>query len=193
MADRDLDQIFRDALALVDRTELPPELRGVGFQKAVEVLLESSVSGARPAETKAAPPIQSSTPIERAGRLSSRLGLDLAVVQEAYDLSEKTVQIVVPRSKLGLDKAQATRTLAILLAAGRQGASYDSDWTSLDLIREECRQFNVLDPSNFAATISGLTEFFLFRGSPRRRELKLTRTGFEEATRLVRKLTGDGK
>ncbi len=173
---------LREAADILQRSGIRPELWPTGFRWTLEEIQRLGAS--MPA---AAPPAAP----ERAGadRLRRLLGITADQLERVYDLSGAEVGLVVSRSKLPTQKARATKTVALLFAAGRQGAS-DEEWTPVEAIRDQCRQYGVLDAPNFASAISAAGDSFVLRGRGSQREAKVTRGGFEEAGRLVASMVG---
>jgi hypothetical protein len=121
--------------------------------------------------------------------LARRLGIDREVAEYVYDASGQELTLVLARSRLPNEKRRSTRILSILYAAGRQ-AGYDEEWTSVNLIREQCRLFGVLDAPNFAAALATTADVLIARGKGSDREVRVTRAGFEEAGRTITELVG---
>jgi hypothetical protein len=124
------------------------------------------------------------------GKAAVRLGTSPEALGDLFDIETGVPELVVSARQLEQRTATAARQIAILVAAGRQAAGVE-EWTPVAAIRETCTHYNRNDPSNFATTIASLSDVFLFRGSPRKREVKLSRPGWETAADLVRKLIGE--
>lgn len=171
-----------EAADIVLRSGIPSELWPTGFRWTLEEIqrVGASMPTARQPTTSDGP---------GADRLRRLLGLTADQLERVYDLSGAEVGLVVSRSKLPAQKARATKTVAVLFAAGRQGAS-DEEWTPIDVIREQCRQYGVLDAPNFASAISAAGDSLVIRGRGAQREVKVTRGGFEEAGRLAASMVG---
>jgi len=183
-------RVLREALGAVEDADLPQDLRAAAFNKAVDLLHGRSgpQSSADPSSRRHAAPEQESD--SRLSRIASRLGVPQELLEHVYDAGEKELLVVMPRSKLPIQKGPAMRMLALISAAGRQAGGYDSEWTSAERIREECRQFGVLDSANFWARLAEADDVFVVRGGSKDREFKVTRHGFEEAGKTIGRLAG---
>jgi hypothetical protein len=192
-----VSDILVRALKEVDDANIPDELRAVAFEKAVDLVrVDAGVPIGQPQQPPgngaAAPageaePAADTTPL---GRIARRLKLDIEVVKDVFDHGEQGFQVIVSPRKLEKQRQAATRQLALLVAAGRQAAGDDEDWTALDKIRTVCADYNKLDSSNFAAHIKTMGDEFTVKGSGQKREVKVTRPGWDAARELVEKLAG---
>lgn len=188
-------EILAAALAAVNDANVPNELRPLAFEKAVDLL------AGIPAPIPPSPPVASresglgdgdgggaATEDERLATIARKTGVDVSKLPYVYDLDEDDVTILLKRSALGAGDAAATRELALLYTAARQAASYDAQ-TSMGLVRAQVENMGVYDPKNFTThlkNIDGVT----IKGSGKARELKVSQHGFEEAGKLITRLTG---
>jgi hypothetical protein len=178
----DVTQILRQAASAVEASELPEDLRVSAFTAAVQLLtLAGGLSPpARPAAAGADP--GSDSPI---ARIAAGLNIDVSQARDAFDVSEDgELWVLVPRSKFPKSKAPAMRQLALLVASARQLAGLE-EWTSSDVLRDQCRQFGVFDRSNFAAELASMQDLFVMRGKGQQREFRVTRAGLDEVRRFV--------
>lgn len=185
----DIHVILADAAADVEKAGVPDDLRAAAFSAAIAL---RSGGVAHPA---GGPPAEGPTetgmrnPAEWQAAVAKALSVDVADVEEAFDLVDGHMHLTIPPSRLAPQKAAAMREVALLVCTARQTASLEEDgYTSVDVIREECRDLGVLDAHNFAAEISRLDDTMSFRGTGRSRHLKVNRRGFEEAGRRLREL-----
>lgn len=189
----EVSEILAAAQEALDEAGLREELHVAGFEKAVDLIAYQRVSvppgSPKPEGGEAIPPDATATPSLAA--IATRLGISLEAVTDIYFEDGQELGIGLSTSQLDRAKATATKQLALLLAAGRQGGGYDEEWTPLEKIRTVCADFGKLDDSNFASTIHEMGQMFQIRGSRRKREVKVKRPGFEEAGRLARVFAGD--
>jgi hypothetical protein len=183
--------ILRAARDAVATAEIPEELRGVAFAKAVDLL-----SG--PSGQIGKPPLGNLPPSNDAGEsahsvtaVSRKLGLQVPVLESVYDLTDDAVTVVIARSRLPEQKGPATKLLALLLAVGRQSAGYDDGWTATEVIRQQCSDVGIFDGNHFAESIGQMDDVFVHRGKGLRREVKVTQHGYEVAAREIRRLLGN--
>lgn len=189
---------FRDALMMtladLEAAKVPDDLREVAFTLGMKARVEGSPLP--PPQSPAGSPEQLVLPArgtaptaDSAGaQLASRLSASYEDVIEVFNFGEQGPELVVGSGKLPVQAAAATKEIAILIAAARQGTAME-EWTPFSEIRAACAQYGRLDSANFAGTMKELESFFSFRSpSPRKREVKLNRPGWERAADLVRHL-----
>lgn len=121
------------------------------------------------------------------GKIAARLQLSRDVVDQVYHAGEDGPTVIVSSRRLAAGKAAATRTLAQLVAAGRQASDVE-EWTDAAVIREVVSEFNRYDSANFASTIASMDDVFLFRGKGQSRSVKVSRPGWEKIAEVVREL-----
>lgn len=184
----DLIDLLRRAAEVVAQAEVPKELQPVAFGAAFDYLTRGRTAPFSGEQTNGVNAANASNESgDRLAVLARRLGVDREAAEYVYDPGETTLTLVIARSRLPGEKSAASRAIAILFAAGRQ-AAYGEEWTSVAAIRDECRSFGVLDSNNFAAAIKATADALIQRGKGAERAVKVTKTGFEEAGRLLRDL-----
>lgn len=163
---------------------------------AFPVLLERRLGGATSSPLSAAPaaptPGGANAPVAHASAaqaLAARLKRPVEELGDIYDFSADPVALIVSPGRLANTVARATEQIALLVVAPRQAISNDA-WTSTSDIRAVCQEYARFDSSNFAATLTSLHEEFAFRGSGRSREVRLTRPGWDEVSKLLAELGG---
>jgi hypothetical protein len=191
-----LKDILAEALKAVDEAEIPSELREIAFGKAIDL-----VAGTASPKSRIDPQVKVQPQGQLAGdasgpmqRIANKLKLDSEVVSHVYyiDPEGKNLEVVISSSRLPAGFAPAIKELALLVAAGRQAAGIDAEWTSADEIRKVCEHFKRYDSANFAAHIQQMERVFSVRGTPRKREVRMTSPAWEEATALITRLTSSG-
>lgn len=183
-----------EALREVDEAGITGELRATAFAKAVDLVAAnhmqataSTKAGSGVAETQDPKATHSPDPLDR---IVSRLAIGRDTASQIYYVDDEEVEIIVGQGKLAKKSGTATKQLALLVVAGRQAVGVDKDWTSVDRIRRWCEHYKRLDAPNFAAQIKGMSDLFSFRGSPMKRELRMTKPAWERATELIKELAG---
>lgn len=148
--------------------------------------------GGESADTSRKPPEPSATVDEGdiLGRVASGLKIPRDVVELVYDSKDGQLGVVLSPRRLASDKANATRQIAQIVAAGRQAAGIE-EWTPMAAVRAVVSDYGRLDSGNFAAHVQGggLDHAFLFRGKGLGREVKVTRGGMEAAAELIVRLS----
>jgi hypothetical protein len=117
-------------------------------------------------------------------QVASRLNLSEESIAGVFEVEDGELQLILRRAMLPEPgkKAASMRHVALLVVVGRQAIEPD-EWTPLDVVRDECREMGVLDPSNFATEIAKLD--FKSRGDRSKRELKATRHHMAEVASLI--------
>lgn len=190
--------VLKRTVAALEEVQLDDEFRLLAFEKVFdlvtgEITLTGSAAGA------AQPPSPSFVPSPTVpqgrqdddgdilSKISARLKLDRAIVDEVYGVKDGELVLHMSPSKLDDTRSGGTKEIALVLAAGRQAAGIE-EWTSYAEIRQWCDHMNRLDASNFAGTMAEMDSLLRTTGSPRKREVQLRATGWEEASKTVRKL-----
>jgi hypothetical protein len=191
--------ILESAHKVVAELNLEAEYRPIAYSKAVDLLAaDARIATTPPASATLAPQLSTSqallgSPDSASNKLARALGVTAEVLELVYVISNDGVDVVLSRSKLPKEKFPAVRALTILVSAGRQGLGLDDGWTGVDVIRDVCRDFGVLDANNFAAAVSAVGDAFVLKGKGAQRQIKVTRAGFEEAARLITQFVGSAR
>jgi len=127
------------------------------------------------------------------GKIAAGLRLDRDKVEQVYAEDEGELDVVISPRRLAPDKANATRQLAQILAAGRQLAGLDDEWTSVGKVREKVNEFGKLDGGNFAQYIGTLNkdDACVLKGKGVSREIKVTRAGRESIGEMINSLLSE--
>lgn len=193
----DYRDVLIKVLADLKAAEVPDDLREVAFTLGVKMLVGGPSSPsvqtsllAPPPQLKA-PALGTPPTIESPGALlSTRLGIEYEDIVEVFNFAETGPELVIGSGRLPSATAAATKQIAVLVTAARQGIGLE-EWTSFASIREACHAYGRLDTNNFASTMKEIEGYFSVRTpSPRKREVKLNRPGWEHASELVAELVG---
>jgi hypothetical protein len=189
-------KVLKQALKAVNDSGVPAALRPAAFREAVRLLSSDSASpgqGETPPGHTRATSGGGSGGTGSLGALATKLGVSRDLIGEVYHIESGDIKLIVASTKLESDKRAATRQVAVLVAAGRQGAGIDADWTASKVIRDACGDLGKLDSPNFAKTLNSMGDVFSFQGKGQSRKVKVIRPGYERATALVTELTGGTK
>jgi hypothetical protein len=188
-----VERILTDAREAVAAAEVPEELRPLAFEKAVDLLAGSTPAApAQPAEAGVEVNGDGGRTDQRLAKIAQRLGVEPSKLAYIFDPDTDDVALIVQRSKLASSKAKATREVALLYSAARQAAGYDETHTSIASIKTRVEDMGVLDENNFASHVKN-TDGLSQRGqTPSTREYKVTQHGFEEAGKIINRVTGGG-
>lgn len=167
----------------------------------LEALLQARLGGFAPTKVPAVPvdnqpvttnPAKVAAPVadgDVLGMIEVATKVDRDTLELIYAVENGTPQVVVSAKKVPANKSLATRHLAQLVAAARQAAGLE-EWTTVGTIRTVVQEYNKLDSSNFAASIKEMDEVCLIRGNGQKREVKVTKPGFEMTGDLIRQIAG---
>jgi hypothetical protein len=179
-------EALRQAAAVVEDASLPADLRPQAFAAILERILGEGQPTIRPPRDRRADKPEAANAFDT---IAAKAGLEVEAVERVFEFADGNLTLAVPRSRLPKGKGPAARAIAIAVAAGNQ-IGLGKDWTPIAVIRELSEVFGVLDPKNFASYVRADGELFIGRLKDTQRELKLTRHGLEEATRLIKSLAG---
>lgn len=185
----DIRDILLAARQDVDGADLPSDLRAAAFVKAIELHTAQRLSGSAETARATAVPAPSADAEPSLVRLAERLDAELPLVLDVFDASDGEITLIVAPGKLPSGAAPATKLIALLVAAGRQGTGVE-DWTPVEVIRQVAEDYKRLDGGNFATTIKEMQNIFTFRGTSRKREVKMTRPAWADAGSAVKTLAG---
>lgn len=181
--------LLQEALKAVEEAKVPNDLRPVAFGKAIDVL----------AGTGTEPPSVVRTPAgsggagrggDPLGRIAAKLEINPETVDATFHLDDEgQVQLGVPARRLDGRKSQATKQIALLLAAGRQAAGVE-ERTPVGIIRDAVTAYGKRDEANFAGTIAEMDNVFNITGKGQQRRVKVNHAGLEDAGELAKTLTG---
>jgi hypothetical protein len=193
----ELKEVLAQALRAVNEAEIPTELREIAFAKAID--LAAGPPAVRTAGAVGARKLQVQDELgddaDGLQRIAGKLKLDREIVSHVYYLNPdgKSLEVVISPSRLPSKFGPAIKELALLVAAGRQAAGIDAEWTTADEVRKVCEHFKRYDASNFAAYIKQMEDVFSMRGTAHKREVRMTMPAWEQATALVARLANVGQ
>lgn len=191
-----ISEVLVSALKEVDEAGIKEEgLRVVAFGKVIDLLLgnvQASISRPNP-NSRGGSVAASTDEGAMLQAIANRLKLDVEAVAQVFSIDDGELQLVIGPGKLNPRKSGATKEIALLVAAGRQAAGIDDEWTSLGVIRKVCEDYRRLDSPNFAAAIKEMEDWFSFRGNGTNREVRMSRPAWEQARELIIRLIGGGE
>lgn len=158
----DIHQVLRDAWIEVEKADLPEALREAAFAHALSMLAGSlqpqpaastphplvSPGTASQVLTATTTPAQTH-PFEK---FSEETGIERHVLESIYYIHDGEVGISLRAHKLGGNKAEQTRTLALLVFCARFFALGEDD-VSVEHVRAVCEEKNCYDQANFSTTL----------------------------------------
>lgn len=169
-----IERIYRE----VANADVPAEFGLVAFRVVLEHQLRGSTA---PADSVGA---SGRADLGWVAQATAKLRLENSLLESVFDIDASEPQLIVSRSRIPGNRAAATRSIALLVAAVRQAGGVDAGWTAISIVRDVCRDYGVLDQANFAAHI-GAMDGIALRGSGAAREIKVTMPGLEAAARQI--------
>lgn len=185
--------VLREARAAVEAAEIPKSLEAAAFVVAAQALglsPEARVGAdARPMDP---PPALSpnESPDDVLATLAAATGVDPVSLGGIYQVeADGEIALILAPGDLPDPnrKAAAIRDVALLTVVGRQLADVE-EWTAGAVIREECKELDVFDSSNFATEVGKLG--MRARGAGAKREFRASRQHREQAIALIKSILG---
>lgn len=161
----------------------------LGLGSGVPTATGAAPAPARAAETPTLKAVDQTAESDLISKIAATLKLDPELAERIYDVKDGQLGYVISARRLASDKANATRQLAAIVAAGRQAAGLE-DWTPVTVVREVVHDFGKLDGANFAGYIAKMDkdDAYLVRGKGANREIKVTRSGLEPVGEMLTSL-----
>lgn len=186
-----LDEAIKIAHGAVLEAELPSPFQEIAFGEVLRYVLAGSVQfdHINPGGPTSPTLVSEASGL---GLLASRVDASASALADLFDISEGSVSLHVASARIAPTKSKATKEIALLVAAARQGSGTDETWTGVDHIRETLQQYKRYDTNNFAAYLKATGDAFNFRGKGSSTEIRLTKIGWEMATNLIQSLVGGG-
>jgi hypothetical protein len=186
----EITEALKTAREAIIEADLPAELQQAAFAEVLRHLLggvpESAAQAVVP--TVSVPSVPSSSGL---GRLATRVGVSEAVLADVFDISGDEVTLHVASSRIAPSKSRATKEVALMIAAARQGSGVDDSWTLVTHIRDALQQYNRYDVGNFSTYLRAATDSFNSRGKGASLEIRLTKPGWEMAIDLLHAVAGE--
>lgn len=183
---------LKAALADVEEAKIPESLKSLAFEEALRLRAGKQKASTEKEEGPGVGKEPGHEPSPGMGELSAvaaRFGVDSGAVNEVFVQKDGEIHLAVGAKTIAAGKATGTKEIALLVAGARQGIGSE-EWTSVNVIREECKHYGRYDSSNFGSTITEMENLFQFSGKGQGREVKLRQLAWEEAGALVRRLLG---
>lgn len=188
MNDDELVKRAKRAFGIIEKADVPTDLRHVAFESVWRSISPSEATVAASEERAQKPKAtESGTGLQA---LAAKLSVEVGLVSEIFQQREDgTLAVHVPTSSLGSSKSAATREIALLVCAARQ---YGGDeWTDAAAIRSVCQEYGKFDSANNASILAEGDRYWMTSGTGKSRRFKLRRKGWEEAADLVRRIAGE--
>ncbi len=187
--------MLRAAVEAVDEAQVPEDLRPVAFGKAIDLLVASGDPDAGPrtlvgagGRTPLGGGIAQSTRLQP---IAEGLGVSGDRIEMIYTEHGDALQVVADPEEMGSSTKERTKSVALLLAVGRQLGRWDEGATSDELVRAEVDRLGVYDPTNYAKHVRELAAWFNINGAGKKATYKLKHAGRQQAKDLAARLTAE--
>jgi AraC-like DNA-binding protein len=185
----EVDEAIKTAHHAVVEAGLPSEFQGAAFSQVLRHLLAATASPSSEHPDRPARGALVDEP-SRLSRLAARVGVSESALADLFEVTDDSVTLHVSSARIPSAKSQATKDVALLVAAARQGSGADDGWTAAEHVREGLQNYKKYDTNNFSTYLKGVAEAFNFRGRGPSMELRLTQPGWEMAVNLITSLAG---
>lgn len=186
-----VSDILVNALQDVEKAKVPEDLREVAFKEAIRLREEGapqSASGsAKPTQPHST--AKGSSGDGALAKIATRFGVESSQAAEVFVERDGEVRLAVGTRALSAGKAPATKEIALLIAGARQACEVE-EWTSVNVIRDWCKEYGRYDSANFGSAIASMEDLFQFSGKGQKREVKLRQPAWEEAGDIIRRMVG---
>lgn len=168
-------------------TPMPDDYKLVAFR----VLLERKVLGGNDTSVSLPSVEVAKAPLDAwVKELASALKVSPESVQLIYELDESGILSLKAESLPSFETlTEATKYIAILLIAGRQGVRQEISTKQAD-VRAVVDYLRALDSANFSSTISGLKDYLSITGQGAKKSLKLKPAGYKLAATMIQETAG---
>jgi hypothetical protein len=186
----EISHALKTAHETIVEAGLPAELQEVAFAEVLRHMLSGAPqpTGQSPARPGSMHPGSKPSGV---ARLAARVGVSEAALADVFEIVGDNVSLHVSSSRISSSKSGATKEVALLIAAARQGSGIDDAWTSVGYVRDALQQYNRYDLGNFSAYLHRAADAFNFRGKGTALEVRLTKPGWEIAITLLRSVAGE--
>jgi hypothetical protein len=194
--DEQLVDLLKRALAAVENSGAPDDLREAAFTATIRMLsggtaevpqpelrTDGGTSGSTGATRRA-------TTSELLDKIAQGLEIDGTKVAKVFADKDGQPELIVKTSMLPATKSGAASEIALLVMAARQAAGID-DYTEAEAIRAACKRYGKFDSANFGSSMKSLDNFILTSGKGVSTKRKLTNPGLEAAVEMIEKYASD--
>jgi hypothetical protein len=187
--------VLRAAVQAVEEAEVPEDLRSVAFGKAVDLLAGTAGRDAgvpAPAGVGAETPSGGgAAPSTGLQKIADAFAVQADRIEMIYTEHGDALQVVADPDDLGSSTKERAKSVALLVAAGRQLGGWDESATSDELVRAEVNRLGVYDPTNYAKHVKELTAWFNVNGAGKKATYKLKHAGRQHVKEMAARLTAE--
>lgn len=184
----DVSKILVDAFKDVEKAKVPDDLREIAFREAIRLRegREAPRDDMPTPEAKLSPKKGGSSTRGALAQIADRFGVSEAQLSEVFAERDNESRLAIGTRALPGGKAPATKEIALLVVGARQATG--EEWTSVNVIRDWCKEYGKYDSANFGKTVAGMDNLFQFSGKGQKREVKMRQPAWEEAGDIVRRI-----
>jgi hypothetical protein len=173
-----ISEVLKKAVEEVNAADVPAEYKVVAFQKAVEMLHQANAS-IEPASVRAEEDTVGNDDV--LAKIAKKVGVDKELLYSIYDFDGA---LIIDSPLLPSSKMSATREIALLVCAARQGSGQEIA-TGQQVIREVAEEYGRYDSPNFMKALKGLGNTVRKDGEGRQAQYRLTHPGWNEVKQLI--------
>jgi hypothetical protein len=194
-------EVLKEALEAVNWAEIPPELQEVAFTRAIDLLAGPALGASQRAGTASGRGLDaggvgdegdsSPTESDRLKKVADAIGVSRERIEMIYLEHEEELQIVVDPGLLGSNMKERSKSIGLLVAAGRQLGGWDEGATRDSVVRAEVDRLGVYDGGNYAKYMKDMNAWFNVNGSGKAATYKLKFQGREYLKTFAKPLAGE--
>jgi hypothetical protein len=187
----------RATVEVLATANVEPALREVAFEKVFEFLAQPTGRGAVDHAAGPEPGLAVPGTVPSGSgvvNLAEALGVRPEDIEYVFDLESDGISLTVRRDQLDADRTQALREAALLVATARQAVGIDPERTDSDVIRRQAVELGLVNKNSFRQEMGSMGPVVTARPRGRfGRELKVTRHGRDEASRIVKRIVASNR
>lgn len=186
--------MLKAALQAVEDANIPTDLRAIAFTKAIDVLSgsdDTTVRSSGKAENGGGggggggPATES----DRLKKIADALSVPQERIEMLFVEHDDELQVAADPARLGSSMKDRAKSVALLVAAGRQLGGWDDGPTGDSVIRAEVDRLGVYDNTNYSRHVKELNAWFNVNGTGRSTTYKLKFPGREYLKTFAKELT----
>lgn len=193
----DVQEVLQKAIDAVNGANIPSELREVAFSRAIDLIVgvePAASTGSQGSNDSAAGGGEAGgkpTGSDRLTKIADAIGVSRERIEMIYDEHEDDLQIVADPGQLGTTMKERSKSIGLLLAAGRQLGGWDEGTTPDSVVRSEIDRLGVYDGGNYSKYMKDMSAWFNVNGSGRSATFKLKFQGREYLKNFAKGLVGE--
>lgn len=192
-----VEEVLQKAIDAVNSANIPSELREVAFTRAIDLIVgEKPVASANNKDSNGTKNAGGGadldpTDSDRLKKIADAVGVSRERIELIYLEHEEDLQVVVDPGQLGSTMKERSKSIGLLVAAGRQLGGWDENTTPDIVVRSEIDRLGVYDGGNYSKYMKDMSAWFNVNGSGRNATFKLKFQGREYLKTFAKGLVGE--